>query len=52
MDRIIEILVATITNHNIALAYILVCPLIAISTNVKMQDRCCCYLCSYPNSNH
>ncbi|HHX00614.1 MAG TPA: NADH:ubiquinone reductase (Na(+)-transporting) subunit E [Acholeplasmataceae bacterium] len=36
MDRIIEILIATITNHNIALAYILgMCPLIAISTNVK-----------------
>jgi len=36
MDRIIEIIVATILNHNIALAYILgMCPLIAISTNVR-----------------
>jgi Na+-transporting NADH:ubiquinone oxidoreductase subunit E len=36
MDRIIELLIATITNHNIALAYILgMCPLIAISTNVR-----------------
>lgn len=36
MERLIEILIATITNHNIALAYILgMCPLIAISTNVK-----------------
>lgn len=36
MERIIEIIIATITNHNIALAYILgMCPLIAISTNVK-----------------
>ncbi|HOI46892.1 MAG TPA: Rnf-Nqr domain containing protein [Bacilli bacterium] len=36
MERIIELLIATITNHNIALAYILgMCPLIAISTNVR-----------------
>lgn len=36
MDRIIEILIATITNHNIALAYILgMCPLISISTSVR-----------------
>lgn len=36
MERIIELIIATITNHNIALAYILgMCPLIAISTNVK-----------------
>ncbi|MCK9471715.1 MAG: Rnf-Nqr domain containing protein [Bacilli bacterium] len=36
MDRIIELLIATITNHNIALAYILgMCPLIAISTNIR-----------------
>lgn len=36
MERLIEIFVATILNHNIALVYILgMCPLIAISTNVK-----------------
>lgn len=36
MERIIELLIATITNHNIALAYILgMCPLIAISTNIR-----------------
>lgn len=36
MDRLIELLIATLTNHNIALTYILgMCPLIAISTNVK-----------------
>ncbi len=36
MDRLIEIFIATILNHNIALVYILgMCPLIAISTSVK-----------------
>ncbi len=36
MERLIELLIATLTNHNIALTYILgMCPLIAISTNVK-----------------
>lgn len=36
MDRLIELLIASLTNHNIALTYILgMCPLIAISTNVK-----------------
>lgn len=36
MERLIEIFVATILNHNIALVYILgMCPLIAISTTVK-----------------
>ena len=36
MERLIELLLATLTNHNIALTYILgMCPLIAISTNVK-----------------
>jgi Na+-transporting NADH:ubiquinone oxidoreductase subunit E len=36
MERLIEIFVATILNHNIALVYILgMCPLIAISTSVK-----------------
>lgn len=36
MDRVIELIIATMTNHNIALAYILgMCPLIAISTNIK-----------------
>lgn len=36
MERLMELLIATLTNHNIALTYILgMCPLIAISTNVK-----------------
>ncbi|MDY3196536.1 MAG: Rnf-Nqr domain containing protein [Paracholeplasma sp.] len=36
MGNLIELFVATILNHNIALVYILgMCPLIAISTNVK-----------------
>ena len=36
MERLIEIFIATILNHNIALVYILgMCPLIAISTNIK-----------------
>lgn len=36
MERLIELFVATILNHNIALVYILgMCPLIAISTSVK-----------------
>lgn len=36
MNNIIEIFFASILNHNIALIYILgMCPLIAISTNVK-----------------
>lgn len=36
MSNLIELFVATILNHNIALVYILgMCPLIAISTNVK-----------------
>lgn len=36
MDNIIELFFASILNHNIALTYILgMCPLIAISTNVK-----------------
>lgn len=36
MERLIEIFIATILNHNIALVYILgMCPLIAISTSVK-----------------
>jgi Na+-transporting NADH:ubiquinone oxidoreductase subunit E len=36
MQNIFEIILGTILNHNIALVYILgMCPLIAISTNVK-----------------
>ncbi|MFA6378059.1 MAG: Rnf-Nqr domain containing protein [Acholeplasmataceae bacterium] len=36
MGNLIELLLASILNHNIALVYILgMCPLIAISTNVK-----------------
>ena len=36
MGILIELFVATILNHNIALVYILgMCPLIAISTNIK-----------------
>jgi Na+-transporting NADH:ubiquinone oxidoreductase subunit E len=36
MNEIIEIFIASITSHNIALTYILgMCPLIAISTSVK-----------------
>jgi len=36
VGNLIELFVATILNHNIALVYILgMCPLIAISTNVK-----------------
>lgn len=36
MENIFEIFTASILNHNIALTYILgMCPLIAISTNVK-----------------
>jgi len=36
MQNILEIILGTILNHNIALVYILgMCPLIAISTNVK-----------------
>ena len=36
MGNLIELFVATILNHNIALVYILgMCPLIAISTNIK-----------------
>jgi Na+-transporting NADH:ubiquinone oxidoreductase subunit E len=36
VSNLIELFVATILNHNIALVYILgMCPLIAISTNVK-----------------
>ncbi|MBE0701289.1 MAG: NADH:ubiquinone reductase (Na(+)-transporting) subunit E [Acholeplasmataceae bacterium] len=36
MENIIELIIASILNHNIALVYILgMCPLIAISTNVK-----------------
>ncbi len=36
MNETIEIFIASILNHNIALTYILgMCPLIAISTNVK-----------------
>ena len=34
--NLIELFIASILNHNIALVYILgMCPLIAISTNVK-----------------
>ena len=36
MNETIEIFIASITSHNIALTYILgMCPLIAVSTNVK-----------------
>ncbi|MCK7488164.1 MAG: hypothetical protein MZU97_23790 [Bacillus subtilis] len=36
MDRLIELFLASFSNHNIALTYILgMCPLIAISTSVK-----------------
>lgn len=36
MNQLIELLIASILNHNIALVYILgMCPLIAISTSVK-----------------
>ena len=36
MGQTIEIFIASITSHNIALTYILgMCPLIAVSTNVK-----------------
>lgn len=36
MNEIIEIFIASITSHNIALTYILgMCPLIAVSTSVK-----------------
>ena len=36
MQNLFEIILGTILNHNIALVYILgMCPLIAISTNVK-----------------
>ncbi|TVP84406.1 MAG: NADH:ubiquinone reductase (Na(+)-transporting) subunit E [Acholeplasmataceae bacterium] len=36
MGNLIELFIASILNHNIALVYILgMCPLIAISTNVK-----------------
>ncbi|MBU1144101.1 MAG: NADH:ubiquinone reductase (Na(+)-transporting) subunit E [Firmicutes bacterium] len=36
MENILELIIASILNHNIALVYILgMCPLIAISTNIK-----------------
>jgi len=36
MNNLLELILASILNHNIALVYILgMCPLIAISTNVK-----------------
>ncbi len=36
MDNLLELIIASILNHNIALVYILgMCPLIAISTNIK-----------------
>jgi len=36
MKSVIEIIISSLTNQNIALVYILVmCPLITISTNVK-----------------
>jgi Na+-transporting NADH:ubiquinone oxidoreductase subunit E len=36
MNHFVELLIASILNHNVALVYILgMCPLIAISTNVK-----------------
>ncbi len=36
MGNVLELIIASILNHNIALVYILgMCPLIAISTNIK-----------------
>ncbi len=55
MERLINVFMASILTHNIALTYILgMCPLIAISKKFKNSQRygCICCCCYYDYRNH